>query len=310
MYPVFPAFTGFMFLLLAAACFLCGCTGTVTPADSAPDEIDVGNLPVKTVAVDDIEIAYKEFGSGPPLVLVMGYAGTMDMWDTRVLGEFARQYRVIVFDNRGMGRSTSSEKEYTIRLFADDTAGFMDALGIEKAHVLAWSMGSDIALMLAHEHPGKVDKLVLYAADPGGNESIPMDPEVEKQLLDTSGTDRERGMRMLPLLFPADWMAAHPDPREYFPHVTESSSPAHIARQGAAMGARTGVSAWLGTLTQPVLLIVGDRDILAPPGNSFYIGERIPSAWVVQVRGAGHGLMYQYPDEFTAIVRTFLDRAR
>jgi pimeloyl-ACP methyl ester carboxylesterase len=310
MHTLSPAFSGGIFLLLAAACLLCGCTGTGTPPDTVPDRIDVENVTVKTVAVDDIEIAYKEFGSGPPLVLVMGYAGTMDMWDTRVLGEFARQYRVIVFDNRGMGRSTSSEKEYTIRLFADDTAGFMDALGIEKAHVLAWSMGADIALALAHEHPAQVGKLVLYAADPGGNESIPMDPEVEKRLLDTSGTDSERGMRLLSLLFPADWMAEHPDPREYFPHVTESSSPAHIARQGEAMGARTGVSAWLGTLTQPVLLIVGDQDILAPPGNSFFIGERVPSAWVVQVRGAGHGLMYQYPGEFTAIVRTFLDQAR
>ncbi len=291
MHTLSPAFTGAVFLLLAATCLLCGCTGT--PPETAPDPIE--NVTVQTVAVDDIEIAYREFGDGPPLVLVMGYAGTMDMWDTRMLEGLARQYRVIVFDNRGMGLSTSSEQNYSIPLFANDTAGLMDAIGIEKAPVLGWSMGADIALALAHEHPEKVEKLVLYAADPGGNESIPMDPEVEKRLLDTSGTDAERGMRLLSLLFPADWMAEHPDPREYFPNVTESSSPENIARQGEAMGARTGVSAWLGTLKQPTLLIVGDRDILAPPGNSFFIGERIPSASVMQVRGAGHGLMYPVP---------------
>lgn len=310
MHPLFSALTGAAFLLLAAACLLCGCTGTRTPSETADDPIDVANATVQTAAVDDIEIAYKEFGDGPPLVLIMGYASTMDMWDTRMLEDLARRYRVIVFDNRGMGLSTSSEQNYSISLFANDTAGLMDALGIEKTPVLGWSMGADVALALAHEHPERVEKLVLYAADPGGNESVPMDPEVQKKLLDTSGTDAERGMRLLSLLFPADWMAEHPDPREYFPSVTEKSSPENIARQGEAMGARTGVSAWLGTIDTPTLLIVGDRDVISPPGNSFFIGERIASASVVQVRGAGHGLMYQYPDEFTAIVQAFLDRAR
>ena len=117
-------------------------------------------------------------------------------------------------------------------------------------------------------------------------------------------------MRLLSLLFPADRMAEHPDPREYFPPVTESSSPENVGRQGAALGARAGISAWLGTVTRPTLLVVGDHDILSPPENSFFIGERIPSAWVVQVRGAGHRHMYQYPDELTAIVRTIFEQAR
>ncbi len=307
--------TSIIALCLIAACLICGCTDTGAPADitttatatPTADPIDIENVTVRTVAVDDIEIAYKEFGDGPPLVLIMGYAGTMDMWDVRVLQELARDYRVVVFDNRGMGLSTSSEKEYTISLFANDTADFMEAIGIEKAHVLGWSMGADVALALAHEHPERVEKLILYASDPGGNESVPMDPEVEKTLLNTSGTPMERGMRLLSLLFPSDWMAQNPNPEGYFPNVTESTPPDNIARQGEAMGARTGVSAWLGTVTQPTLLIVGDQDILAQPANSFYIGQRIPSASVVQIRGGGHGVMYQYPEDFTDIVRTFLE---
>ncbi|NYT06028.1 MAG: alpha/beta hydrolase [Methanomicrobiales archaeon] len=296
-------------ILLIAACLLSRIAGPENPENPPPAPIDVENVPVRTVAVDDIEIAYRAFGEGPPLVLIMGFAGTLDMWGVRALQEFARSYRVIVFDNRGMGRSTSSGKEYTVSLCADDTAGLMAALGIEEAHVLGWSMGADIALELARRHPERVAKLVLYAADPGGDESVPLNPAVEAQLLDTSGTDIERGMRLLSLLFPAEWMAKHPDPREYFPNVTESSSPAAIARQGGAMGARTGVSAWLGSITQPTLLIVGSVDVIAPPQNSFFIGERIPSAWVVQVRGAGHGLMYQFPAEFAAVVHVFLERA-
>lgn len=111
-------------LCLIAASLICGCTDSGSRVDSttataaatatpttAP--INVENVTVQTVPIDDIEIAYKEFGDGPPLVLIMGYAGTMDMWDVPVLQGLARDYRVVVFDNRGMGLSTSSEKDYT-----------------------------------------------------------------------------------------------------------------------------------------------------------------------------------------------------
>ena len=90
----------------------------------------------------------------------------MDMWDTRLVNQLAQHYRVIVFDNRGMGNSTSSDRDYTIPLFADDTAAFMDALGIKKAHVMGWSMGTFVAQELALGYPEKVDKLILYAGAP------------------------------------------------------------------------------------------------------------------------------------------------
>ena len=73
---------------------------------------------------------------------------------------------------------------------------------------------------------------------------------------------------------------------------------------------RNGTSVWLGNITAPTLLIVGDQDILAVPNNSFYIGQRIPSASVRQVRGGGHGLMYQFPDDFVTIVMTFFELER
>ena len=73
----------------------------------------------------------------------------MDMWDTRMVNQLAQHYRVIVFDNQGMGHTTSSDRDYSIRLFADDTAGFMDALGIKKAHVMGWSMGTFVTQELA-----------------------------------------------------------------------------------------------------------------------------------------------------------------
>jgi pimeloyl-ACP methyl ester carboxylesterase len=261
---------------------------------------------MKTVPVGEITIAYKDVGSGEPLILIMGYAGTMDLWDTRMVSQLARQYRVIVFDNRGMGHSTSSEKEYTIRLFADDTAGLMDALGIKKAHIMGWSMGTCVAQELTLSYPEKVDKLILYAGTPGGKEALPPAPRDIAALTNMSGTDRERGERLFGELFPPAWLKENPDPRNYFPEVTEMSAPANSMRQYAAIQAWNGTSSRLPALKQPLLLIAGEQDLIAPPGNSLLIAEQVPHSWVVRIRNGGHGLMYQYPDELASIVLTFL----
>lgn len=285
--------------LLAVFLMIAGCISTSSQPDIAKAEI-------KTVPVGDITIAYKEVGSGEPLILIMGYSGTMDLWDQRMVNQLAKQYRVIMFDNRGMGNSTSSDKEYTIRLFADDTAGLMDALGIKKAHVMGWSMGTNIAQELTLDYPEKVDKLILYAGDTGGKEMIPMAQNDLDILMNTSGTDRERGERLFRELFPPAWLTENPDPSKYFPQVTSMSPPGNVKRQSDAMMSWNGSYSRLSQIKQPLLLVMGDQDVLTPPGNSLIIAQRVPHSWVVRIRGGGHGVMYQYPDEFTRIVLAFL----
>jgi pimeloyl-ACP methyl ester carboxylesterase len=299
-------------LLLAVLLACAGCTTTppqsgITPsAPPAVTAVNITTAAIKTVPVGDITMAYKEVGSGEPLILIMGYAGTMDLWDTRMVSQLARQYRVIVFDNRGMGHSTSSDREYSIRLFADDTAGLMDALGIKKAHIMGWSMGTCVAQELTLSYPEKVDKLILYAGTPGGKEALPPAPRDIAALTNMSGTDRERGERLFGELFPPAWLKENPDPRNYFPEVTEMSAPANGMRQYAAIQAWNGTSSRLPALKQPLLLIAGEQDLIAPPGNSLLIAEQVPQSWVVRIRSGGHGLMYQYPDELASIVLTFL----
>jgi pimeloyl-ACP methyl ester carboxylesterase len=138
-------------------------------ADLTTEAID--SAVMEKVSVGDIDIAYKVFGEGDPLLLIMGYSGTMDLWSPEVLAELAAHYKVIIFDNRGMGNTIASGKKFTIELFADDTAGLLDALDIERSHVLAWSMGTNIAQELVLNYPDKVDKLILYAADCGRRDS-------------------------------------------------------------------------------------------------------------------------------------------
>jgi len=108
--------------------------------------------------VGDTKMAYWTYGEGYPLVMIMGYSGTMDMWDPNVIDALSAYYKVIVFDNRGMGKTTTGTRKFTIEQFADDTAGLMDALAIDQAHVLGWSMGTEIAQELTLRHPEKVNK--------------------------------------------------------------------------------------------------------------------------------------------------------
>lgn len=300
-------------LLILAVFLVCaGCTGTPARSDipgtavPAVLAVNITTAEMKTVPVGDITIACKEVGSGEPLILIMGYASTMDLWDTRLVNELAKQYRVIVFDNRGMGHSTSSDREYTIHLFADDTAGLMDALGIKKAHVMGWSMGTFVAQELTLNYPEKVDKLILYAGTPGITEAIPPAPKDITALTNMTGTDRERGERLFWELFPPAWLKENPDPSKYFPRVTEMSPPANIMRQDAAIQTWNGTYSRLPAIQQPLLLIAGEQDVIAPPGNSLLIAEQVPQSWVVRIRDGGHGLMYQFPDKLARIVLTFL----
>ena len=261
---------------------------------------------IRMVAVGDIEVAYQIFGEGDPLLLIVGYSGTMDLWAPEVIKELASKYQVIIFDNRGMGKTTASGKEFTIELFADDTRGLLDALGIERAHVLGWSLGTYIAQELTLRYPDRVEKLILYAGDCGGKEAIYPGPEIMDALGDTSASSRERGEKLLATLFPEKWLKEHPDPRTYFPKVTETSSPDNIKCQYQAWQNWKGSYSRLAKITQPTLLITGAEDVNTPWQNSLMLIDLIPGAWLVQLEGGGHGVMYQYPKKFSRIVLTFL----
>ena len=124
--------------------------------------------------VDDIEIEYKIIGPerGKPIIFVPGLKVTMDMWEPIILKALAlSDYGVIVFNNRGTGGSSIGDKEYSIGQLANDAAGLLDALSINRADVLGWSMGSYIAQDLALIHPSKVNDLILYGSGPGGEKS-------------------------------------------------------------------------------------------------------------------------------------------
>jgi pimeloyl-ACP methyl ester carboxylesterase len=109
-----------------------------------------------------------------------------------------------------------------------------------------------------------------------------------------------------PLLFPEKWRNENPNYLKDIPKTMEIVPNKTLDRQIEATVNWTGTCTKLKNLTQPTLVIAGTDDILNPPANPLLIAEQIPGAWLVQMKGGRHGLMYQYPEKFSSIVLTFL----
>ena len=276
------------------------------------NSLNIQSISSKKVHVGDIDIAYKTFGKGDPILLINGYSFAMDNWNPILLGKIAANHTVIIFDNRGIGNTTSGgEKRFSIGLFANDTAGLLEALKIKKADVLGWSMGGAVAQELAVNHPDRVRKLIVYASFCGPLKSVLPSQEVINALSNGTGTAEDRIGRFLPLLFPEEWRKENPNYLEDIPKTTETIPNQTLSQQVEAIGNWAGICNKLKNITQPTLVIVGTDDVATPAtANSLQITEHILGAWLVQMKGAGHGLMYQYPEQFSKIVKIFLESTK
>ena len=278
----------------------------------ASQSFPLDNIETKKVKVGDIDIAYKVFGKGKPLLLIPGFSMTMDMWDLNVLNRLSSNHTIIVFDNRGIGQTTAGNdtKKFSIAQFANDTAGFLAALKLndgssnnQPIDILGLSLGGFIAQEFALTYPDKVDRLILLVSGCGGKESIPpqISPEAFRSMV--SGNASEE--LFLSTLFPKEWINENIDYIEKnFVFPMGRIPPQNLLLQSQAAGNWEACDR-LSTITNPTMVVAGTEDITAPPANSVMMAERIPGAWLVQIRGGGHGLIFQHPNEFSEILETF-----
>ena len=266
----------------------------------------------KKVHVGDIDIAYKSFGKGDPILLISGSGLVMDAWPPSMLQELSSNHTVIIFNNRGVGNTTSGTKPFSISQFANDTAGLISALKIQKADVLGFSMGSFIAQELTLLHPEKVNMLILYGASCGGKEGIPQSPQVVKILSDFVYNRSQAPGRVLSVTFPPSWIESYPNVT--LPESNEIVTPNTLKQQFNLVEDwfatnKSGICSNLAKISIPTLVITGTEDVSAPAANSLIIVQKISGAWLVQMKGGGHGLMYQYPEKFDKVLQTFLATA-
>ena len=275
------------------------------------NSLEIQSIPSKKVHVGDIDITYKTFGKGDAILLISGSGNVMDVWPSSMLQELSSNHTVIIFNNRGVGNTTSGTRPFSIQQFANDTVGLLDALKIQKADVLGFSMASFIAQELTLMHPEKVNRLILYGASCGGQESIPQSPEVVRALSDFVNNRTRDVETFLSVTFPSEWIKARPNYLETIPKSAEIVPSTTLVKQFNAVENWldtnwSGVCSQLSNISKPTLIITGTEDVAVPAANSIILAQKIPGAWLVQIKDAGHGLMYQYPDKFNKVLQTFL----
>jgi pimeloyl-ACP methyl ester carboxylesterase len=271
---------------------------------------DPEKVQTKQVKVGDINISYRELGKGYPLVMLMGLSGTMDTWDPNFINELAQENRLIMLDYRGFGKTDMGSKQVTMKQYADDTAGLLDALKIAKANVLGWSLGTYVAQEFALAYPQKTNKIVLYAADFGGEKAIMPSEEVMDAMTDQSGTEQEQEQRVLATLFPADWLK-DPKNQEYleeaFGKYADKPTEEGEKKQWEAWTSWQGTYDRLGGVKNATLLISGASDINTPWQNTPLMFERLPNAWMTLIKDGGHGVMFQQPTQMANVINGFLE---
>jgi pimeloyl-ACP methyl ester carboxylesterase len=257
------------------------------------------------IDVEGRRLAWRTVGSGPPLLLVNGYAATGEDWDPGFLAALAQPFAVICPDNRGVGESELGDAELTIDGMADDLAALLDALTIDRLPVVGWSMGGFVAQRLALRAPDRVAALALLATDPGAPDSIDADPQIWARLTDRSGTAREQASRLISLLFPPP--LADDIDREFGEVVAaarEKLSRRTLLGQEAAMDVWHKRPSSRGEVLDlpPVLIAHGDLDEVIPPSNAMALRATWPGAEVHLFPGCGHALMAQEPQRLAELI--------
>lgn len=260
------------------------------------------------IEAGDLKISYTIKGSGYPLVMIMGFTGNMDWWDPEFLEALAAKYRLLIFDNRGAGRTvTPSEGQFSIEMFAEDTALLMDKLGIEHAHVFGFSMGGLIAQVLALRHPEKVSKLILGGTFCGGKETVMPSKEVTQKLTDSGGGLDAVCSRTLELMFPEKFLADNPGfVKSFSDRYKTAPIRANNAIRQLAATVKNSTYRQLPDIKIPVLVVRGSEDIIIPPRNAEVLAEKIEGAKLITYNGAGHCFMSTNREEFLKDLLEFL----
>jgi pimeloyl-ACP methyl ester carboxylesterase len=262
-------------------------------------------------AVNGHEIYYEVHGEGEPLVLIMGIGYDATLWGLHQVPAFSGKFKVIVFDNRDVGRSSQATEKYNIADLADDVAGLLDALDVDQAHILGISMGGMIAQEFALRYPEKVKKLVLTGtgASTGRAKFDPISIWSFVKQNDPEGLTF--GAQQFLWLFSSDFVRNHQAVDETMALLASNPnpvSPEAFARQADAY-IRHDTLDRVASIKASTIVISGEQDRLTPPWIGRELADQIPDAQFHLVEGSGssHALPLERPDDFNRIALSFLE---
>jgi len=257
---------------------------------------------VSLTKLGGINISYKVEGQGEPVIMIMGFTASRSGWVSQI-PYFRKYYRVITFDNRGVGKSDKPAGPYSTKMMADDTIKLMDYLGIEKAHVVGASMGGMIAQELAINYPERVMKLILACTHAYQDRTSGENPEQAK--LAQVPPDKMANA-MIRLAF------SNPIYRFTFGIVAgiQSKFIGASAKQGISGQAEACLKhntlERLPLIKAPTLVIVGTEDKIINPASSDILASKIPNAKLVRLEGGSHSFTLEMSNLFNHEVLNFL----
>ncbi len=257
---------------------------------------------------DDVALWYEDAGYGTPVLFICGLGYWRWCW-FRQVPFLSRTFRVITFDNRGVGDSDKPDIPYRIEMLAQDAAALVQGLGLERVHVVGHSMGGMIAQELVLALPDLVDGLVLVGTSAGGADRINPDPTSTARLVPDPHLTHEQNMRAtFPVVTAPGYFDRNPDDLEEMVRVRMSKPTPLYAyyRQLSAAASWGGSGSRLAAIAAPTLVIHGDQDALLPLENGQLLAERIPQAELCVLPGTGHIPFIEAAPMFNRVVADFL----
>ncbi len=257
-----------------------------------------------------IRIYYETQGEGEPLLLIRGLGRSSRFWHP-IRDILAQNFRLILMDNRGVGRSDAPLGTYSIPLMATDAKLLLDSLHIEAAHVFGISMGGMIAQELALRHRTKVRRLILAATSTGGTHAVRPPLDLAREFAACAlKPGREAVETMTRWTVSANYIEKDPEIIDRWMRMAQLDKP----RTRGILGHLTAAvrhDTWerLPYLQPHTLILTGDQDRIMPCENSDILAQRIPLAKVRRLRGVGHDITTEKPDRVALYVSDFLERA-
>ncbi|RNC71369.1 MAG: alpha/beta fold hydrolase [Desulfuromonadales bacterium] len=259
---------------------------------------------------DNVTIHYEDKGEGFPLVLVHGWAMSGTVWAFQ--NELAASFRLITADLRGHGGSSASETDYSFAAFAADLAALFDHLRLERAALLGWSLGAQVALEAIRHLNDRVAALVIVAgtprftAAPDWSHGLPAADVRGLALRLRRAYDATLG-DFFRRMFVEGELSAKQNQRI----VREIVIPRPLPDPGAVLATLDTLAGgdhrqMLAAVTCPSLVIHGDRDAVCVPGAGRFMADHIPDACMATMDGVGHAPFLSRPELFNGMVNRFL----
>ncbi|MDE2230330.1 MAG: alpha/beta fold hydrolase [Alphaproteobacteria bacterium] len=257
------------------------------------------------ISIGDCQLYYERTGGGFPVVFVTGLSGHANFWREQ-LPVFAKSFEVVAFDHRGIGQSDHSRISYTVERLAADTIGLLDALGIQKAHVIGHSTGGAIAQVLGIEHAPRLASLIICASWPKADAYFRRLFALRKEILAKLGPSSYVQANSL-FLYPSYYIAENNEKlrqHEAQDLATFSSAEIMLSRIDAILAFdRTSE---LGRIRTPTLVVASQDDNVTPAYFSEQLARAIPGAEVKFLPQGGHCFPHTMAREFNHAVLPFL----